>query len=140
MVLDPNIIFSSKFALSLSSIDHTTRFDEHHFALMFCLGLVSDALGYNAHLSGFQRHGVVFKFNFHFSIDNQEQFVGFGMIMPDKFSLDFDQLDLVVIQLFHNFRRPLLNYAILGNCDVQQPQFGGNGYCSSKQYFVCYRQ
>ena len=71
------------------------------------LGLCLNTLGYNAHLSGFQRHGMVFKFNLHFTFNHEEKFICIGMIMPDKFTLNFDQFNLVIIQFLDNLRCPV---------------------------------
>src|ERR1051326_531325 len=38
--------------------------------------------------------------------DDQEEFVLLLMMMPDKFSLQFDELDVRIVQLAYNFRTP----------------------------------
>ena len=42
-----------------------------------------------------------------FTFDHEEQFIGICMFMPDKFALNFDQFDLVIIQFLNNLGCPV---------------------------------
>jgi hypothetical protein len=53
-----------------------------------------------------QRDGPVPHLNTEITRDNQEEFVGIGVRVPDKLSGELDHLDLVIIQSRNNLGRP----------------------------------
>ncbi|SHX75622.1 Uncharacterised protein [Mycobacteroides abscessus subsp. abscessus] len=68
---------------------------------------VLDTAGDDKQLAGAQGDGAITYLNIELALDNQEEFVGVGVRVPDKLAGEFDHLDLVVIQSSDDLRRPV---------------------------------
>ncbi len=66
-----------------------------------------DAPGDDVHFAGGEGNGLVAEFQGHFAIQNDEDFVGVGVGMPDEFALDLGELELVVVHLGDDAGRPV---------------------------------
>ena len=67
-----------------------------------------DAARHHKHLAGFQIDAAVAEFDGHFTVDDDEYFVGIVVLVPDEFALQLDQLELVFVHLRNYARRPVL--------------------------------
>jgi len=106
-ILDPVIVRSRQIALCIAGIDDPARLDEHDLALLLGVRLVPHALGDDQHLSLAQLDGPILKFNQHRAFDDDEHLIRIRMVMPDEFTLDLHQLELVIVHLCDHLRRPV---------------------------------
>ena len=102
----PFIIGRGEVPFVLSRIDDSAWFDEHKSAFFRSIWLVLHSLGNHIHLSLIQFNRVLFKLDAHLSLDDDEHFIGIGMVMPDKLAFDLDQFELVIVHLGNHLRCP----------------------------------
>src|SRR5579859_1896668 len=79
---------------------------QQHLCFLFCDRQMLDAARNDHKLSRVQMYLAIAQFDKQVSGDDQEEFVLLFMMMPDKLALQFDELDMRIVQLAHNFRTP----------------------------------
>ena len=67
-----------------------------------------DAFRYDIHLARTDRHCTVAKIDAQLSIQHDERLVRIAVVMPDEVTLDFDDLELVVVHLSNDPRLPVI--------------------------------
>src|SRR5690348_7713470 len=65
------------------------------------------AFGNDVHFPGSERDGLVPELERHGALENDEDFVGVRVRMPDKLALQLDELELVVIHFGNDAGRPV---------------------------------
>jgi hypothetical protein len=110
----PNIVVGGQVATGLASVDNATRFNKHDVAFGFGVWLVHHALWDDVHLTFSKVNGLVLHFDLHRALDNDEHLVGVLMIVPDKLTLEFSQLELKVVHICDDAWAPVF---------VEQGQF-----------------
>ena len=63
---------------------------------------MANAFGYNVHFAFVQMHRMFLKFNRHGSFDNEKNFIGIFVIMPNKVTLKFSHFELIIVHLSYN--------------------------------------
>jgi len=76
-------------------------------ALLFGSRDVFDSLLDDKHFALFNRDLAVAEPDLHFALDDDERLIGVVVLMPDKVTLELDQLELVVVQLSNHLGRPV---------------------------------
>src|SRR6267142_3139696 len=106
-------------AAGVAGVRGAGRLDEHHPALARRLRLVLDAAGDDVHLTGLQRHLAVAQVDGQLPVHHDEDLVGLGVLVPDELALDLHDLEMVVVHLGDDLRRPLLRELgeLLGEID-----------------------
>src|SRR5262249_37196967 len=82
--------------------------NEQYLAFALGGGFVFDSLGHNKHFTCSEVNSTVRKLDAHLAVKNDENVIRFGVAVPHKLSLDFDQFELVVIHLGDDLRRPMI--------------------------------
>ena len=66
---------------------------------MFRYRTMFNAAGDDEEFIFFQHNGPVPQFHVEFTFDNKEHFIFMIMLVPDKFSFEFDELDVLSVEL-----------------------------------------
>ena len=64
--------------------------------------------GHNIEFAFVQGNYTITEVNIQFAFNNEKQFIRFRMVMPDEFSLNFCQLDMIIVHLRKYLWRPVL--------------------------------
>ena len=100
---DPDVVVGGELAFGAAGVHNATRLDDHDLAFVFSDRLVFDTFRDDAHLPRAELNRVVLEFDLHAALDDEKGLVGIGVMMPDEFTLDLDQFELVVVHLGDNF-------------------------------------
>ena len=106
--LDPNIIGRSEVTFCIACIHDTTGFNEQHLAFIFSAGLVFHPFGNHIHVTFIQFDGLVLELDLHLAFDDDENFIGIFVMMPDEISLNLDQFKLIIVHLGDDLWRPVV--------------------------------
>ena len=71
-----------------------------------------DSPWHDNHLAGVYRDGVIPKLDLQRALDDDERLVGVSVGMPDELPPGLHQLELVVVQLRDDSRRPMITEAV----------------------------
>ena len=69
---------------------------------------VLDALWHDIELTRLQRNVTIFGFDCHASFQHQKEIIGIIMVVPNEFTLGFQNHDVIVIVAGYDFRAPLI--------------------------------
>ena len=97
-----------KIASGIARIDDIERFHQQGVTFALRASDVLATLWHDKHFTGSHGDCFVAKRNFHFAIQNDEYLVGPGMAVPHEFTLKFHQLELIVVHLRDDSRRPMV--------------------------------
>ena len=73
---------------------------------MLCDRTMLDAARNDYKFAGVQVYLAITQLDKQVSGNNQEELILLFMMMPDKFALQFDELDMRIVQIAYNFRTP----------------------------------
>ena len=77
-------------------------------------------LWHNVKITGIQDNVAIPKLNCDLPEQDQKEIIGFGMRMPDKFTVYFDDHHVVTVKPGHDFGRPkILKFSQFG-CEVDR--------------------
>ena len=71
-------------------------------------GAVFDAFGHDEHLAGVEGDGSVSELDVEAALEDEEEVVGVVVLVPDKFTFDFDDHDVGRIELGHGTWGPMV--------------------------------
>jgi hypothetical protein len=92
------VVWRGALTPRISGVDHADGFDEHRVHLAISDWAVLDTSRHHEQLTWAQSHIAVAQLDGQFTVDDEEQFVGVVMGVPDELALDFHDFDLVVVQ------------------------------------------
>src|SRR6266851_2778848 len=107
-VSNPHVVLGRPLAALMAGIAHAARLDEQELDLAFGKGLVLDAARDDEHLPRRDRDGAVAKIDPQIALDDEERLVGIAVVMPDEIALQPDDLELIIVHLGDDPRRPAL--------------------------------
>ena len=96
------------FGGGLAGVEDAAGLNEHELNFVFRGGLVHDAFRDDEHFSGAEGDVAVAKIQAERAVEDEESFVGVGVVVPDEVALQFDDLELVVVHLGDDFGGPLV--------------------------------
>lgn len=101
------VVRRGQWTTGIPGVHHAGWLDEDRMNFAVRDRAVLDTAGDDKQLAGAQGDGAITHLNIELALDNQEEFVGVGVRVPDKLAGEFDHLDLVVIQSSDDLRRPV---------------------------------
>lgn len=106
------MVDSKRACVGGAGVEGAGGFEEEDTDFFFGDRAVFDATRYNEEFAGLQRDGVgkavgIAMLHFEFSLDHEKEFVFKLVVMPDKFSREFDQFDVLAIEFSNDFWRPV---------------------------------
>jgi hypothetical protein len=106
LILNPDLVQPGQFAASVAGVERAGRFDQEDAAFIFSNRFMLDAFRHDVHFTFVEADDVIAQVDLHRSSDEDEDFVGFGVGMPDELALDLGQLEMVIVHLGDDARRP----------------------------------
>lgn len=91
----------------VTCVDSPFANEQKYMALCGGDRFVLDAARNDAEFPGLKRHGLIAKFNLQQSLEDQETLCGIRVRMPNKFTVELGQFELIFPELGDDFRRPL---------------------------------
>lgn len=106
--LHPFQIFDSQIAARIAGVERADGFDHQDVAFVFGHRFVLDAFGHYQHFALFERGRTFTKRDLHLAVDDDENFIGFGVTVPDELALDLGNFEVVIVHLGDDLGRPIL--------------------------------
>jgi len=106
--LNPDVILRITLTAHVTRIHDTAGLDNQDVTFVDCSGLVLHTFPNHKHLSRRKRYQSVSERDRHLAFHHDESLVGVHMLVPDKLPLNFHDLELVVVHLGDNSRRPMV--------------------------------
>jgi hypothetical protein len=111
--LNPQIIGGSEsirvLRRCITGVAYTARFDKEDVALGLCTGTVFDTLRHDEKFAFPESDVVIAEFDDESPRDDQKEFVGVIMLVPNEFAFEFSQLDLIIVEFSDDPGRPSLS-------------------------------
>ncbi len=99
----------SQFPASIASVDDRARLEQKHCGFGIGARAVLDAARDDEELLRCEHHIAISHLKGKPPVQDQEELVSVGMLMPGELALDLDDPDIVVVDLGNLLRRPLLS-------------------------------
>jgi hypothetical protein len=92
----------------MAGVNRTCRFNQQNMTFIRGHRSMLHAFWHNEHFTFIQAHVSIAELNLELTFQDNERFIGLRMVMPDKLSLNLCNLEVVLIHLRHDLRRPVL--------------------------------
>src|SRR5215212_8546637 len=93
--LYPDIMCRGSFTDDITCIYCTHRFYQKNLTLLCSNRLVFQSFWYNKQFTFIQKNLPIAELNFQLTFQNNENFIGFRMSVPDKFPFYLDNLEMI---------------------------------------------
>ena len=93
---------------NIACVNRTCGFDQQNMTFTLSHGFMLHTFGNDKHLTRTKSYLSIAKVNVQFTLEDQKYFVGFRVIMPDELSLHLNHLEMILIHLSNDLRRPML--------------------------------
>src|SRR5262249_55094087 len=100
--------FFSPFISNVAGVKRAGRFEQEHLCFFLRHGSMVDASRNNQELAFFEPDLAIAKLHAESALDHEKQLVLVVMMMPNKRTFEFHQLDQLTVELAGDFRAPML--------------------------------